>query len=160
MVRHDLHNIRPTTSSAERHTSPSWTQRFSGRSSSVCRRPVSSDVMRTMMMMQRRRMDAPTELTCTCDDIHPARAESASMALTASRTAANQARRSWARSIASDAHSLFHLRMPTTAGPMSRTRFSFSVAAQDFSCPPGSLRQTNTASAGNRLSFCSRWLTK
>ncbi len=35
-------------------------------------------------------------LTCTCDDIHPARAESSSMAVTASRTAADQARRSWA----------------------------------------------------------------
>ncbi len=85
-------------------------------------------------------------LTCTCDDIHPARAESASMALTASRTAADQARRSWARSIASDAHSLFHLRMPTTAGPMSRTRSSFSVAAQVFSCPPVRLRQVRGTS--------------
>ncbi len=77
----------------------------------------------------------------TCDDIHPARAESTSMALTASRTTADQARRSWARSIASDAHSLFHLRMPTTAGPMSRLRSSFSVVAQVFSCPPVRLRQ-------------------
>ncbi len=82
----------------------------------------------------------------TCDDIHPARAESASMALTASRTAADQARRSWARSIASDAHALFHLRMPNTAGPMSRTRSSFSVAAQVFSCPPGRLRHVRGTS--------------
>ncbi len=82
----------------------------------------------------------------TCDDIHPARAESASMALTASRTAADQARLSWARSIASDGHSLFHLRMPTTAGPMSRPRSSFSVIAQFFSCPPVRLRHVRGTS--------------
>ncbi len=56
----------------------------------------------------------------TCDDIHPARVESVFMAFTASRTAADEARRFWAKSIASDAHSLFHLWMPTTAGPMRR----------------------------------------
>ncbi len=81
-----------------------------------------------------------------CDGIHPARDESASMAYAAFWTVANQARRSWAKSIASDIHSLFHLRVLTTAVPMCRTRFSFSVAAQVFSCPPVRLRQVRGTS--------------
>ncbi len=64
----------------------------------------------------------PSTYLFTYDDIHPARAQSASMAFAASRTAGDQVRRSWARSIASDVNSLFHLRMPTTASPMSRTK--------------------------------------
>ncbi len=50
--------------------------------------------------------------SCIFDDIHSARAESASIACSASRTVADQVRRSCARSIVSDAYSLFHLRVP------------------------------------------------
>ncbi len=78
---------------------------------------------------------------CTCDDIHPARADSASMACTSSRITANQARRSWARPPARDAHFMLHLRMSTTACSMSRTGSSFSVVTQVFSDPPVRLRQ-------------------
>ncbi len=108
--------------------------RISGRGSDKASRRLNREMRRDMQWHRY----APKQAieggcTCTCDDIHPARAESASMALTASRTAADQARRSWVRPIASDAHFLFHLRMPTTAGPMCRTRSSFSVVAQVLS---------------------------
>ncbi len=81
-------------------------------------------------------------LTCTCDDIHPARAESASMAF----TAADRAQRSWAKPIVTDAYFLFHLRMPTKTGTMIRRRPSFSVTAQAFSCPLVCLRQVRGTS--------------
>ncbi len=41
---------------------------------------------------------------------------------------------------------MLHLRMPTTVGPLSRTRSYFSVVAQVFNIPPVRLRQVRGTS--------------
>ncbi len=68
---------------------------------------------------------------CAFDDIHMAQANSAFMALAASKAATDQTRRSCARSITSTAYFLFNLRVLTTVDPMSR-KMPFSALHPRF----------------------------
>ncbi len=75
-------------------------------------------------------------LILTWDGIHLRALEPASMATTASRTAAAQARRSCAQAIPIVIQSRFHRLRPKTSGPLRRTRSSLSVVLHVLSWPP------------------------
>ncbi len=81
------------------------------------------------------------EYLLTWDGIHLRAVTPASIATTASRNAAAQARRYCAQAIPIVIQSRFHRLRPKTSGPQSRARSSLSVVIHVVSWPPRFLRQ-------------------